>query len=179
MMIRMSGIVIGSLSMILATILATGLAAPSSQAQSLAPRFEVDLSYPKPLPNKWVTGGIGGHCIDADDHVLLLNRQDVLDGDLNAGRLAPFMIQLDPSGKVVHSWGDRNLLEGTVAGFRLGPVSNRLHTCHFDKDNNVWIASSPGGMIQKYTHDGSKLIQQIGKKGAFDTSDGTTKGTPL
>ena len=34
-------------------------------------------------------------------------------------------------------------------------------------------------MIQKYTHDGSKLLQQIGKKGVFDTSDGTTKGTPL
>ena len=55
----------------------------------------------------------------------------------------------------------------------------RLHTCQFDKDGNVWIASSPGGMIQKYTHDGSKLLQQIGKTGVFDTSDGTTKGTPL
>src|SRR5712671_2865038 len=171
-MIRIAGIVIGSLS----AILTTTLAAPSAWAQTFTSRFEVDLSYPKPLPNKWVTGGIGGHCIDADDHVLLLNRQDVLDGDLNAGRLAPFMIELDPGGRVVHSWGDRNLLEGTVAGFRLGPVSNRLHTCHFDKDNNVWIASSPAGMIQKYTHDGSKLILQIGKKGAFDTSDGTIRG---
>jgi hypothetical protein len=89
------------------------------------------------------------------------------------------MIELDTSGKVVHSWGDRNLIEGTVAGFRLGPVSNRLHTCHFDKDNNVWIASSPSGMIQKYTHDGSKLLQQIGKKGEFDSADGTSKGAPL
>jgi hypothetical protein len=34
-------------------------------------------------------------------------------------------------------------------------------------------------MIQKYTHDGSRLLQQIGMKGVFDTSDGTTKGTPL
>ena len=39
--------------------------------------------------------------------------------------------------------------------------------------------SSPGGMIQKCTHDGSKLLQQIGRKGVFDTSDGTIKGTPL
>src|SRR5262245_28173691 len=101
--IRMAEIVIGSLSV----IFVTNLAAPSSRAQSLPPRFEVDLSYPKPLPNKWVTGGIGGHCIDADDHVLLLNRQDVLEGDLNAGRLAPFMIELDTSGKVVHSWAIR------------------------------------------------------------------------
>src|SRR5215471_9307333 len=164
-MIRMAGIVIGSLFAIIP-------AAPSLQAQGLAPRFEVDITYPKPLPNKWVTGGIGGHCTDADDHVLLLNRQDVLDGDLNAGRLAPLMIELDTSGKVVHSWGDPNQIEGAVAGFRLGPVSNRLHTCHFDKDNNVWIASSPSGMIQKYTHDGSRLLQQIGRKGEFDSADG-------
>jgi DNA-binding beta-propeller fold protein YncE len=34
-------------------------------------------------------------------------------------------------------------------------------------------------MVQKYTHDGSKLLLQIGKKGALDTSDGTPKGTPL
>src|SRR5205085_9416553 len=172
---RMAGILIGSLS----AVLITTLAAPSSRAQTLAPRFEVDLSYPKPLPNKWVTGGIGGHCIDAQDHVLLLNRQDVLDGDLNSGHLAPLMIELDPTGKVVHSWGNPNLIEGTVAGLRNGPTQFRLHTCHFDQDNNVWIASSPGGMIQKYIHDGSKLLQQVGRKGVFDTSDGTVKGKPL
>jgi hypothetical protein len=148
-------------------------------AQTLTPRYEIDLTYPKPLPNRWVTGGIGGHCIDAQDHVLLLNRQDVLDGELNAGILAPLMIELDQTGKVVHSWGDPRLLEGTIAGLRLGPVSSRLHTCHFDKDNNVWIASSPSGMIQKYTHDGSRLLLQIGHKGAFDSADGTSKGAPL
>ena len=83
----------------------------------------------------------------------------------STGHLAPLMIELDPTGKVVHSWGDPNLIEGTVAGLRNGPIQFRLHTCHFDPDNNVWIASSPGGMIQKYTHDGSRLLQQIGRKG--------------
>ncbi len=161
------------------TIVAASLGVPSCWAQSAAPRYEVDVTFPKRFPDRWVTGGFGGHCIDAQDHVLLLNRQDVLDGELNAGRLAPLMIELDPTGKVVHSWGDPNLIEGTVAGLRNGPTAFRLHTCQFDKDGNVWIASSPGGMIQKYTHDGSKLLQQIGKKGVFDTSDGTTKGTPL
>src|SRR5262245_45464809 len=148
-------------------------------AQVLAPRYEVDVTFPNPFPDKWVTGGFGGHCIDAQDHVLLLNRRDVLEGDLNAGRHAPLMIELDPTGKVVHSWGDPNLIESTVAGLRNGPTAYRLHSCHFDQDNNVWIASSPGGMIQKYSHDGSKLLQQIGKKGAFDTADGREKGAPL
>ncbi|PWU04328.1 MAG: hypothetical protein C5B51_16975, partial [Terriglobia bacterium] len=137
------------------------------RAQSGAPRYEVDRSWPKPLPDRWVLGGLGGLCVDAQDHVLILNRQDVLEGDLNAGRLAPPLIELDSEGNVVHSWGDLNVLDP------------RLHSCHFDKDNNVWIASSPSGMVQKYSHDGSKLLLQIGKKGVFDSSDGTAKGQPL
>src|SRR6267143_1716773 len=118
-MSRLVGMGISALS----AVAAASLYLPSSWAQIAVPRYDVDVAFPKPLPDRWVTGGFGGHCIDARDHVLLLNRQDVLDGDLNAGRVAPFMIELDTSGKVVHSWGDRNLLEGTVAGFRLGPVS--------------------------------------------------------
>jgi hypothetical protein len=172
---RMVGMGISALS----AVAAAHFCVSSSWAQVAPPRYEVDVTFPKPLPNRWVTGGFGGHCIDAQDHVLLLNRQDVLEGELNAGRLAPLMIELDPAGKVVHSWGDPNLIEGTVPGLRNGPTAYRLHTCHFDKDNNVWIASSPGGMIQKYTHDGSRLLQQIGKRGGFDTADGTEKGKPL
>ena len=121
----------------LSAIVTASLGVSSSWAQNAAPRYEVDVTFPKPFPNRWVTGGFGGHCIDAQDHVLLLNRQDVLDGELNAGRLAPLMIELDPAGKVVHSWGDPSLIEGTVAGLRNGPTAYRLHTCHFDKDNNV------------------------------------------
>ena len=130
-------------------------------------RYEAVVNWPKPLPDRWVLGGLGGNCVDAKDHVLILNRQDVLEGELNAGHLAPPMIELDPAGNVVHSWGDPKLIDP------------RLHSCHFDKDNNVWIASSPSGMVQKYSHDGSNLLMQFGKKGVFDSSDGTVKGTPL
>src|SRR5229473_3496518 len=122
-------------------IAAAILGPTSSQAQNGAPRYE--------------------------DHVLILNRQDVLEGDLNAGTLAPPLIEFDAAGNVVNSWGDPNLLDP------------RLHSCRFDKDNNVWIGSSPSGMIQKYSHDGSKLLLQIGKKGVFDSSEGTVKGQPL
>jgi sugar lactone lactonase YvrE len=141
--------------------------ASSSQAQNGVPHYEVDASWPKPLPDRWVLGGLGGVCVDAQDHVVILNRQDVLDGELDAGRLAPQIIEFDPAGNVVHAWSNPELLDP------------RLHSCHFDKDNNFWVASAPSGMVQKFSHDGSKLLQQIGKKGVFDTSDGTAKGTPL
>ena len=111
----------------LALAAAAILSLPASQAQN-SPRYEADVNWPKPLPERWVLGGLGGICVDARDHVLILNRQDVIEGDLN---------------------GD------------------------------VWLASAPSGMVQKYTHDGSKLLLQIGVKGKLDSSDGTAKGKPL
>jgi len=138
----------------------------SSEAQTRAPRYEVDINWPKPLPNRWVLGGLGGLCVDRQDHIFILNRQDVLEGELNAGTQAPNIIEIDPAGNVVNSWGDAKLLD------------DRLHSCHVDADNNIWIASAPSGMIQKYSHDG-KLLQTIGKKGQLDSSDGTIKGKPL
>jgi len=138
-----------------------------STAWSQAPQYKVDLSWPKPLPERWVIGGLGGVCVDRNDHVFILNRQDVLDVDLNAGSRAPLIIEFDAAGNTVNSWGNPDLLDP------------RLHSCHADKDNNMWIASSPSGMVQKYSHDGSKLLFQIGKKGVLDSSDGSVKGKPL
>ena len=150
-----------------ALIAAAGLfGAVSSEAQTRAPRFEVDANWPKPFPNQWVIGGLGGLCVDRNDHVIILNRQDVLKGELNAGKLAPSIIEFDPEGNVVNSWGDPKLLDP------------RLHSCHVDADNNIWIGAAPSGMVQKYSHDG-KLLQTIGTKGKLDSSDGTEKGTPL
>src|SRR5258708_12421385 len=80
-----------------------------SAALAQAPHYEADVNWPKPLPDRWVTGGLGGVCVDAQDHVLILNRQDILEGELNAGRLAPPLIELDPPGNVAHSSADPNL----------------------------------------------------------------------
>jgi sugar lactone lactonase YvrE len=148
--------------------IAIGLSGPLDlQAQARVPRYEVDVSWPKPLPDRWIIGGLGGLCVDAQNHVIILNRQDVLEGELNAGHLAPPVIEFDSAGNLVRSWGDPNLLDP------------RLHSCHVDAENNIWIASAPSGMVQKYSRDGSKLLLQIGKKGVFDSSDGTAKGQPL
>ncbi len=152
------------------------------RAQSATvPKYEVDSTWPKPLPNRWVIGGLSGVCVDANDHVLILNRQNVRAAELYAGRLAPPIIELDSAGNVVNSWGDPSLLDpGLPAPGPNGAGSERrLHSCHFDKNNDVWIASTPSGMVQKYSHDGSRLLTQIGKKGVYDSSDGTEKGQPL
>jgi DNA-binding beta-propeller fold protein YncE len=139
----------------------------TAATQALAPKYQVDASWPKPLPNQWVLGGLGGVCVDALDHVFILHRQDVPEDELKSGRMAPLIIELDPSGSVVNSWGDLSILDA------------RLHSCYVDSNSDIWIASSPSGMIQKYSHDGRKMLMQIGKKGVVDSSDGTVKGRPL
>ena len=148
-------------------VVAQALGASPSWAQNGAPHYEVDASWPKPLPDRWVLGGLGGVCVDGQDHVVILNRQDILEGELNAGRMAPSIIEFGTPGNVVNSWSKPDLLDP------------RLHSCHFDKENNFWVAAAPSGVVQKFTHDGSRLLLQIGKKGVLDSSDGTVKGTPL
>jgi DNA-binding beta-propeller fold protein YncE len=141
-------------------IAAAIVGAPSSQGQSGAPQYEVDLSWPKALPDRWVIGGLGGVCVDAQDHVLLLNRQDVLEGDLNAGHLAPRMIEIDPAGKVVNSWGDPKLLEDRQTGNILSTVGNgaghfpgqfdQPHGIAVDSKGNIYVAENRGKRIQKF-----------------------------
>jgi sugar lactone lactonase YvrE len=138
-----------------------------AHAQASGPKFEVDPSWPKPLPNLWVTGALGGVCVDAKDHVFILNRRDLTDNELDAAHQAPPVIEFDPDGNVVNSFGDPDVVPST------------LHGCAVDADNNIWITGSDDGIAQKYTHDGSKLLLQIGKRGVVDSTDGTPKGKAL
>jgi DNA-binding beta-propeller fold protein YncE len=55
-------------------------------------------------------------------------------------------------------------------------VPQSIHGCIFDPEDNIWVAGNGDGIIQKYSHEG-KLLLQIGKRGRFDTSDGTRQGT--
>src|ERR1700674_3525224 len=43
-----------------------------------APKFEVDPFWPKPLPDRWVAGEVGGVCVDAQDHVFVVTRGNLI-----------------------------------------------------------------------------------------------------
>ena len=132
------------------------------------PRWEVDPFWPRlPLSDRWLTGGLGGICIDRRDHVFILNRQNVVPEDLDAGRMAPSVIEFDPDGNVIRGWGDSDLLGA------------RLHDCHVDQDQNVWIVASATGVVRKYSSDGGEVLLQIGRSGVYDSTDGTRDGRPL
>src|SRR2546429_7488982 len=48
-------------------------------AEVLAPRFEVDPLWPKPLPNHWVQGMSGGVSVDPRDHVWIVHRTNTFE----------------------------------------------------------------------------------------------------
>ena len=59
----------------------------------MAPSFEVDPFWPKPLPNHWVLGSTIGVSVDAQDHVWIIHRPGSVEdnfkaADLNADRSA-------------------------------------------------------------------------------------------
>src|SRR5580692_11816910 len=48
-------------------------------AAVMAPRFEVDPMWPKPLPNHWIMGNVIGVGIDSNDHIWIVHRQGSLE----------------------------------------------------------------------------------------------------
>ena len=147
------------------TGLAIGQRALESQQPTVeAPMFEVDPFWPKPLPNKWVLGNAIGVGVDSRDHVFIVHRQDTMNEAENGAGVnpptsdcckgAPPVLEFDPEGNLVNSWGGPN--EGYV-----WPGSN--HGISIDKKNNIWIGGNGtnDSHILKFTHDG-KLIMQIG-----------------
>jgi DNA-binding beta-propeller fold protein YncE len=109
----------------------------------MAPRFEVDPFWPKPLPNHWILGQTIGVSVDAQDHVWIIHRA----GSLEAGEVhattnpptaqccapAPPVLQFDQEGNLISSWG------GPGQGYDW-PDSN--HGVTVDYKGYVWIGGN-------------------------------------
>src|SRR2546425_6114317 len=90
-------------------------AAAQTQGQVVAPRFEVDPTFPKPLPNGWYQGQSIGLFLDANDHVWIVHHPDVLDAVEGAAsqtpptgeccKNAPPILEFDQAGNLLRSWG--------------------------------------------------------------------------
>jgi len=147
----------------------------AAQATVTAPRFEVDPLWPKPLPHHWVVGQAIGVSVDDQDHVWIVHRDNLLGANEAAASQdppaasccvkAPPVLEFDPAGAVVGSWG------GPHEGYDW-PNSN--HGITVDYKGNVWIGGNEGNDAQvlKFTKDG-KFIMQIGKPGQGKGSNDT------
>jgi hypothetical protein len=146
------------------------LDSPRGQVAPAPAKFQVDAFWPKPLPNDWVTGNVGGTCVDANDHVFIVTRSadpsNLTAQEKAIGKPAPPVIEFDAEGNVVNSWGDPKV------------VPSGAHDCYFDYQGNLWIGGNTDAIAQKYSRDG-KLLLQIGTKKKFDSADGSEKGAGL
>src|SRR5262249_14146086 len=112
-------------------------------AGAMAPRFEVDPLWPKPLPNHWLQGQTIGVSVDDKDHIWIIHRA----GSLEAGERhattnppiaiccapAPPVLNFDQEGNLLASWG------GPGQGYDW-PDSN--HGITIDYKGNVWIGGN-------------------------------------
>lgn len=129
------------------------------------PQYQVDSTWPKPLPTTpdpvtgrprtWIPGEVAGTCVDSRDNVFIVTRGNLIAPEDVKGVAAPPVMQFDPQGNTVAAWGDRNVLP------------NGIHGCFVDYQDNVWIAGNGDGIVQKYSHSGT-LLMQIGTRGVCD-----------
>ena len=161
-------------ALLLALVLAGGAANPT-QAQpgppgGDVPQFRVDPFWARELPDNWMLGQVSGIDVDADDHVWVLHRPLTLDARQRGEEgmccvPAPPVIELDPDGNVLRSWG------GPGDGYEW-PESE--HGIHVDHEGHVWVGGNAAGdaHILKFTKDGEFLLQ-IGRAGQSRGSNDT------
>jgi DNA-binding beta-propeller fold protein YncE len=154
-----------------------------TRATVQAPMYQVDPFWPKPLPNNWVMGSVVGLSVDSRDHVWITHRGNVAPKE--AGMLpntngmqqpgasppaqpgdkrqissiccavAPPILEFDPAGNLVSSWG------GPGEGYQW-PTS--MHGITVDGKDNVWLTTNQGHQMLKFTRQG-KFLLQVGREG--------------
>jgi DNA-binding beta-propeller fold protein YncE len=141
------------------------------------PRFEPDPLWSQALPNKWVTGQVGGVAVDSHDNVWVFHREATIPDGEKAASLtppqaecclpAPAVLEFAPDGKFLQAWG------GPGAGYEW-PTTQ--HGIFVDYKDNVWLSGSAkeDNQILKFTNKG-KFLMQIGhsgkNKGSNDTAN--------
>jgi DNA-binding beta-propeller fold protein YncE len=151
--------------------------ATAQAGRQQVPLFEPDPLWSQALPNKWVTGAIGGIAVDSHDNVWVFHREaSIPDGERAASLTppqaeccipAPAVLEFDPNGRFLQAWG------GPGQGYEW-PTTQ--HGILVDDQDNVWLSGSAkeDNQILKFTRTG-KFLMQIGhagkNKGSNDTEN--------
>src|SRR5438105_15200149 len=142
------------------------------------PAFEVDASWPRPLPgpvgsdgaaHTWVTGEVAGHCIDKNDIVYTFNRgwevgvtfNGVLQGnqggaivgqDASASSIpSPPVVAFDSDGNTIAGWGNPSLIQPPAGEYGYAAyMPHSAHGCYVDYQGYIWVAGNGDGIVQKY-----------------------------
>src|SRR5665213_4134263 len=127
----------------LMVFLLTAFAGVTAARSAGIPHYKNDVSWPKPFPNHWVIGQIGGLSVDSDDHIWVLQRPlpYALDDAGVKQTIAPALrmpsvLEFDTAGNILKSWGG----QGYVPDW---PKSE--HALWRDAAGNVWIGGNAPG----------------------------------
>src|SRR5690242_1803231 len=150
-------------------------AAAQTSRRAQVPIFEPDPLWSQALPNKWVTGQVGGNAVDSHDNVWIFQRPDTIPDGEKAAALkppqaeccipAPPVLEFDTNGKFLQAWG------GPGAGYEW---FSSEHGIFVDYKNNVWLSGNAqsDNHILKFTNKG-KFLMQIGHMGENRGSNDT------
>ena len=138
-------------------------------ATVMAPRFEVDPLWPKPLPNHWLMGQTIGVSVDGQEHIWIIHRAGSLEpGELHATTNpptaqccapAPPVLEFDQEGSLIGHWG------GKAEGYDW-PDSN--HGITVDYKGNVWIGGNGRGQPPGGARGGAGRGQPAGQRGELN-----------
>lgn len=149
---------VGASILALAAALGAGSAAIGKRARVkaagvMAPRFEVDPLWPKPLPNHWVIGQTIGLDVDAKDNVWIIHRPGTFDssgketyamthwpsgaayGDCCVA--APDVLEFNAAGDLIQHWARTDMSHDW-------PSSNHGIT-EDPTDGTIWLGGNGGG----------------------------------
>jgi hypothetical protein len=173
----------GAATLVLAVVLgaATTVTYADPKKPPKVPVLKFDPTWPKALPvagqfgtppaissatgkpKPWVTGEVAGTCVDSQDHVFTVNRGNLVAPETVTAVPSPTVIEFDTEGNVVNAWNPKG-------------VQAQIHGCFVDYQDNIWIAGNGDGIVEKWKHDGSMQLLQIGTQGVCDNPPANTCG---
>lgn len=139
------------------------MSAQSATVAAVPPTYQVDATWPQPLPNGWGIGPVSGISADRRDHIWIVHRTETV--KQAGGTPAPPVIEFDAQGRVMQTWG------GPGPGYQW---PEQLHGITVDERDRVWVSGNGANdaHILAFTRDG-KFLRQIGHSGQMAGSNDT------
>jgi DNA-binding beta-propeller fold protein YncE len=156
------------------------------------PQYQVDAAWPKPVPNNWLIGQVGGLAVDKHDHIWVNQRPRSLTDDEKGAvpnpplrtqprslccRPAPSVMEFDAEGNLLQVWGGPEDPGKCQAPACLWPETE--HGIFVDDDDHVWVSGNGPNdrMLLEFTRDGQFLMMIGGSfAGPPDSNSKTSVG---
>jgi len=164
----------------------------TSAQEDKAPRYEVDPAWPKPLPNNWLMGQVGGLAVDKHDHIWINQRPRSLTDDEKGAipnpptrteprsvccKPAPSVMEFDAGGNLLQAWGGPEDPDKCKAPGCVWPETE--HGIFVDDDDHVWLSGNGSNdrMLLEFNRDGKFLLMIGGSfAGGPDSNSKTSVG---